>query len=104
MWSVKMKSGPTASLKRQTKNHIPIPLIRHSVSFKDMEWCAAMLHDAYSDHQTSVVTMIDFMHIAGQVAGPCFPPFKSTSRISCYGKMGLISEEKSPTERPIHTL
>ncbi|GFS68754.1 uncharacterized protein TNCV_408601 [Trichonephila clavipes] len=53
--SIKMKSGPRAPLKRRKANIglqdlIPIPHTNHRASFKDMERCTAIQHDACLDH------------------------------------------------------
>ncbi|GBL71644.1 hypothetical protein AVEN_62928-1 [Araneus ventricosus] len=51
--SIKMNSGPTASHEKANiglQDLIPIPHTSHSASFKDMERCSAIQHDACPDH------------------------------------------------------
>lgn len=42
----------------------------HIASFKDIERCVAIQHDACLYHQTSATRMVDFMVIGGKVVGP----------------------------------
>ncbi|GFV98614.1 hypothetical protein TNCV_1453001 [Trichonephila clavipes] len=94
-----MKSGQTAPSTEKAKiglqDLIPISHSSHSVSFNDMEVCAAIQRHTCPDHQASSAVIFDFSNIGGQVAG--LPsPLDKKSTASHHGTINVIDHTCYP--------
>ena len=80
--SILLNSVPIAPLKEGLKNLIPVLLSSHNATFEDMQGCDGVRPSNIIPAQIiiSVSTMVDFVDIAGQVAGPWFSPYQYTTR------------------------
>lgn len=58
-----------------------------------MDGCAAVEHNASSDHQTSDAIMFYFLDFRVEEVSLYFSQYKRTLRISSYAELRLISEK-----------